>query len=75
MKMKRSVRLQKKALEKKTGARGLRSILENVMLDAMFETPSNETIKKVIITKESIEELEEPKIIKEDVEDMPQVTA
>ncbi len=67
--------IAKKALEKKTGARGLRSILENVMLDAMFETPSNETIKKVIITKESIEELEEPKIIKEDVEDMPQVTA
>lgn len=67
--------IAKKALEKKTGARGLRSILENVMLDAMFETPSNDMIKKVIITKESIEELEEPKIIKEDVVDMPQVTA
>lgn len=65
-----------KALQRKTGARGLRSILEKVMLDAMFETPSNDEIKQVIITKESIEETKVPTIIKkESAIDMPQVTA
>ncbi|MCF6765510.1 ATP-dependent Clp protease ATP-binding subunit ClpX [Thiotrichales bacterium 19S3-7] len=39
----------KKALDRKTGARGLRSILENALLDAMFEVPSLENVKKVII--------------------------
>lgn len=68
--------IAEKALQKKTGARGLRSILENVMLDAMFETPSSDEIKKVIITKENIEQNSELKLIKEKkVEDMPQVTA
>ena len=44
------------AIEKKTGARGLRSILENVMLDAMYTIPDKkDTISKCIITKESIQ--------------------
>ncbi|BDB96552.1 ATP-dependent Clp protease ATP-binding subunit ClpX [Candidatus Hydrogenosomobacter endosymbioticus] len=45
----------KKAKELKTGARGLRSIFENVMLDPMYEIPSKKDIKEVIIKKESIE--------------------
>lgn len=44
----------KKALERNTGARGLRSILEEIMRDAMFEIPSNKTISKCIITKEVV---------------------
>ena len=43
-----------KAIERKTGARGLRSILENVLTDIMFEAPSRTDIKKVIITKDTI---------------------
>lgn len=52
-----------KAMKRKTGARGLRSILEKVMLDVMFETPSRKDIKKVIVTKACIDDNESPKII------------
>lgn len=49
------------ALNKKTGARGLRAILEQVMLDVMYEVPSNDKINKVVVTKESIIGTESPK--------------
>lgn len=42
------------ALKKKTGARGLRAILEQIMLDVMYDVPSNEKINKCLITRESI---------------------
>ena len=42
-------------IERKTGARGLRSIVESVLHDIMFYTPSDETIKKIIITKETVQ--------------------
>ena len=45
-----------KALERKTGARGLRAIMENVMLDFMYRIPSDESISKVVITDEIVEE-------------------
>ena len=44
-----------KAVERKTGARGLRSILESSVMDVMYETPSDETITKCEITEEVIE--------------------
>lgn len=46
--------IAKIALEQKTGARGLRSILEDVMLDVMYDLPDRENISKCVITKESI---------------------
>ena len=52
-----------KAIERKTGARGLRSIIEEIMRDIMFEIPSNPKIEKCIITKETVENKEAPKII------------
>lgn len=52
----------KKAIERNTGARGLRSILEKVMMDIMFEIPSNDEIEKVVITKECVQEQKEPQI-------------
>jgi len=45
----------KMAIERKMGARGLRNILEGIMTDIMFEIPSDETIEKVVITKETVE--------------------
>ena len=42
------------AIDRKTGARGLRAIMEDVMLDAMYNVPSNKNIKKCIITKEVV---------------------
>ena len=50
------------ALEKKTGARGLRSIIEKALLDIMFSVPSDESICKVTITKECIENGDAPVI-------------
>lgn len=45
-----------KALERKTGARGLRAIMENVMLDLMYTIPSNTELTECVITKEMVEE-------------------
>ena len=42
------------AMERKTGARGLRSIMEKTMMNVMYEIPSDESIEKVIITKDSV---------------------
>ena len=53
-----------KAIERNTGARGLRAIIEESMSDIMFETPSDDTIEKVIVTKECITKGKEPKIIR-----------
>ena len=57
-----------KAIERNTGARGLRSIIEEAMSDIMFEVPSDDSIKTVIITKKYITDLKEPKIIHESKE-------
>ena len=51
----------REAMERATGARGLRSILETAMMDVMYEIPSNDSIKKVTITKETISEGADPK--------------
>ena len=51
-----------KALERNTGARGLRSIIEDVMSDIMFDTPSDDTIKKITVSKECITENKAPNI-------------
>lgn len=56
--------IAKDAFEKKTGARGLRSIMERTMRDVMYEIPSDETIVKCIITKDAVEGKEEPKVIR-----------
>jgi endopeptidase Clp ATP-binding regulatory subunit (clpX) len=55
-----------KAMERKTGARGLRSIVEEILLDVMYELPSVSDVKRCIITKEAVEGLEKPRLIKVD---------
>ena len=52
-----------KAIERKTGARGLRSIIEEIMRDVMYDIPSNKKIAKCIITKETVLENTKPEII------------
>ena len=52
-----------KAIERKTGARGLRSIIEEIMRDIMFDIPSNEKIEKCIITRDTVVDNAGPKII------------
>lgn len=56
------VEIAKKAIERKTGARGLRGVLEELLRDLMFEVPSNEKIIKIIITKDFVLGNEQPKI-------------
>lgn len=52
-----------KAIERNTGARGLRSIIEEIMRDIMYDIPSNEKIVKCIITKETVEKKSKPELI------------
>ncbi len=52
--------IARQAILHKTGARGLRSIIENLMLDIMYEVPSRDDIVKCVITKEMVEEKKEP---------------
>lgn len=58
--------IAEKAIERKTGARGLRGIIEESMLDIMYEIPSREDIEKCIITKETIEKKNEPTLVLSD---------
>jgi ATP-dependent Clp protease ATP-binding subunit ClpX len=60
------IEIAKKAIERKTGARGLRSIIEGIMLDVMFDLPSRDDIVKCIITKETVENNMPPKLVLED---------
>jgi ATP-dependent Clp protease ATP-binding subunit ClpX len=55
--------IAKKAIERKTGARGLRAILEDIMLNVMYDIPSRDDIEKCIITKDTIIERQEPILI------------
>ena len=52
--------IAKKAIERKTGARGLRSIIEETMMDVMFEVPSQENVKRVRVTKDAVDGKEKP---------------
>ena len=52
-----------KAIERNTGARGLRSIIEDIMRDIMFDIPTNPKIEKCIITKETVEKKKGPELI------------
>ncbi|MBA2504420.1 MAG: ATP-dependent Clp protease ATP-binding subunit ClpX [Thermoleophilaceae bacterium] len=60
-----------KALERETGARGLRSILEETLLDVQFELPSRRDVRKCVITKETIEKGLKPTLVTEAAEDEP----
>ncbi len=62
--------IAKLAMERKTGARGLRSIMESVMMDSMYKAPSDSKISRVIITKKAVDGIEEP-IIERNNENVP----
>lgn len=56
--------IAKQAIKLNTGARGLRSVLENLMLELMYDIPTDKSIKKVIITKEVVAEGKKPTVIR-----------
>ena len=55
-----------KAIERKIGARGLRSVMEGVMTELMYDIPSDPTVRKVIITAESVNGTEKPTVLHKD---------
>ncbi|MCO4849842.1 ATP-dependent protease ATP-binding subunit ClpX [Bacillus vallismortis] len=58
--------IAKKAIERKTGARGLRSIIEGIMLDVMFDLPSRDDIEKCVITGATVTNGESPRLLLKD---------
>ena len=58
-----------RALERETGARGLRSILEETLMDVQFELPSRRDVRKCVVTRETIAEGRQPTLVTEAVED------
>ena len=56
-------KVAQKAIARKTGARGLRSILESILLDTMFELPSYDTVEEVVINREVVENRAKPLLI------------
>ena len=65
----------KEAIKRKTGARGLRSIIENSMLDLMYEIPSDPDIKEVEINKDTILQKAEPKLTRNPASSIPRAKA
>jgi ATP-dependent Clp protease ATP-binding subunit ClpX len=61
------VAISQEAMKRGTGARALRMIIEEVMLDVMYEVPSNHEITQVIINEESVRTGEQPQIIYSDL--------
>jgi ATP-dependent Clp protease ATP-binding subunit ClpX len=61
------IAIAREALKRRTGARGLRSILENAMLDIMYEVPSQSMVKEVVISEEVIYSKEKPIVVYENV--------
>ncbi len=57
------IEIAKLAIERKTGARGLRAILESIMLDVMYEIPSRTDVKKCVVTKETVRNAKVPMLI------------
>ncbi len=60
------------AISRKTGARGLRAILEEIMLDLMYDIPSREDVAEVIITPGAVDKTEAPKLVLKSVEALPE---
>ncbi|MBQ3571581.1 MAG: ATP-dependent Clp protease ATP-binding subunit ClpX, partial [Clostridia bacterium] len=59
--------IAKKAMTLKTGARGLRTIFEGIMLDTMYELPEDESVEKIIIDKDVVNGLKKPEIVKKEI--------
>ncbi len=59
--------IARKAIELKTGARGLRNILENIMMDTMYDVPSEGNVEKVVIDADVVKSGLKPKIIKKEI--------
>ena len=55
--------IAEKAIERKTGARGLRGIMEKLMTNIMYEVPSRDDVRKCVITRETVEAEKDPELV------------
>jgi ATP-dependent Clp protease ATP-binding subunit ClpX len=60
------VQIAKEAIKRNTGARGLRAIIEQIMLDMMYELPSREDVGKCLITEETVRDKVKPQLLNKD---------
>ncbi len=60
------ITIAQKAIDRKTGARGLRSIIEEIMLDIMFEIPSRDDVEKCLVNKDTVMKMAEPTLVLSD---------
>jgi ATP-dependent Clp protease ATP-binding subunit ClpX len=67
--------ISKRAIERKTGARGLRSILEDILLDTMFDMPGQESVTEVVVNEEAVNSDAEPLLIHVDTKAKEDATA
>ncbi len=67
--------IAKKALKRKTGARGLRTIVESVLLDTMYELPSLENVSKVVVDESVVEHKSDPYLIYQTPPAAPKIAA
>ena len=68
------IEIAKKAIAQKTGARGLRSIMEGILMDTMFNVPSDGSVTKVVVKKECVTEDKQPELIKAKPKEKPEAT-
>ncbi len=61
--------IAKRAIERKTGARGLRSIMEDILLDTMFDLPGLENVEEVVVNEEAVTSDAQPLLIYADAKD------
>jgi ATP-dependent Clp protease ATP-binding subunit ClpX len=67
--------IAEKAVARKTGARGLRSIMENILLDTMYELPGIDGVEKIVINREVVEDLGNPLYIYSELNDEAETSA
>lgn len=67
--------IAKRAIERKTGARGLRSIMEDILLNTMFELPGLDNVREVVVNEEAVRRVAEPLIVYADVAEEEPATA
>jgi ATP-dependent Clp protease ATP-binding subunit ClpX len=63
--------ISEKAIQRKTGARGLRSILEGILLNSMFDLPGMNSVSEVVVNEESVNGNAEPLLIYQDLKEKP----
>ena len=63
--------ISEKAIQRKTGARGLRSILESILLNSMFDLPGMNGVSEVVVNEESVNGNAEPLLIYQDLKEKP----